>query len=345
MKRERGILFSSAMVKAIMEGRKTITRRLVDMDKLAVKLPHTVTSDMPELITPVITAKAGRHPAHLNPHGAVFLPDLLGVKPGEFNFVCPYADGYTRIADFPSRHGKWRSAWEIVVDADQYLWVRETWRRDGLQEYVFRADRDDPGKAWKPGIHLPRVAARIVLSVRSVRLERLHDITEEEARLEGVKPFFEQFPGIGKDQRITTGELAVDQPYRASFACLWDEINGERALWKTNPWVWAISFNVHSIAKPPRKQARLDGAAQDPKPLVKSITLDVAERLIREAERPLSVREIVEMAGTDLTTRSATPENTVARDLAMHIKKYGDRARFVRPSPGRFALRDLEGEA
>lgn len=74
-------------------------------------------------------------------------------------------------------------------------------------------------------------------------------------------------------------------------------------------------------------------------PVVGKSTLDIAERLIREAGSPLSVREIVERAGLALKTQSATPRNTVHRDLALEIKRNGDRSRFIRPSRGRYALR------
>lgn len=240
------------MIKALLAGSKTQTRRLIDPTAMAVRLPRTVESDhniLPAGMLPRIIAKPGRHKARLNQGGAVTLSDLdLGVKPGEFNFACPYADGYTRLADFPARHGNgWRTAWEIQVAVDQYLWVRETWRMDG-KRHVFRADVDDDEAAkhrWKPGIHLHRVASRIVLEVRGVRIERLHELSEEDARAEGVRPFFEKFGNFGRDQRITTGELARDEPYRASYAVLWDEINGDRALWKSNPLVWCIDFKVH----------------------------------------------------------------------------------------------------
>ena len=54
--------------------------------------------------------------------------------------------------------------------------------------------------------------------------------------------FDEVYKGMGQEQTISTGERAADAPHRASFACLWDEINGDRALWKSNPWVWVVEF-------------------------------------------------------------------------------------------------------
>lgn len=76
-------------------------------------------------------------------------------------------------------------------------------------------------------------------SLLKLRLRRLE---QRPAQAEGVAPFFEVYKGMGQEQTISTGERAADAPHRASFACLWDEINGDRALWKSNPWVWVVEF-------------------------------------------------------------------------------------------------------
>jgi hypothetical protein len=99
----------------------------------------------------------------------------------------------------------------------------------------------EPDK-WCPSIFMPRALSRITLDVLSVRAERLLDITEEDAKAEGARPFFETFACFERDQRITTGERASDAEHRAGFAVLWDEINGDRALWISNPWVWVVGF-------------------------------------------------------------------------------------------------------
>lgn len=97
-------------------------------------------------------------------------------------------------------------------------------------------------RLWRPSIHMPRWASRLLLEVTDVRVQRLQEITEEDSRAEGVSPFFELYPEIGRDQSLLPGELCADAEHRASFAVLWDEINGDRALFSSNPWVWAISF-------------------------------------------------------------------------------------------------------
>jgi hypothetical protein len=146
------------------------------------------------------------------------------------------------------------------------LWVRETWRcferpSDGVDGVLFRADdafqeientraaadawvqaNDKTGK-WRPSIFMPRWASRIDLEVTEVRVQRLDEISEEDARAEGVVlPSF--------DEQVARGD-AIDglRPVirkattRGEFSRLWDSINAERGYgWAANPWVWAITF-------------------------------------------------------------------------------------------------------
>lgn len=122
------------------------------------------------------------------------------------------------------------------------LWVRETWARltgNGVR-VVYRADAEDPRTGWEdrplnhhppmrwaPSIHMPRALSRLTLEVTGVRLQ---EISEEDARAEGVEPH--PMHHFCKPERRLT----------QAFATLWDSINGERAPWSSNPWVWAISF-------------------------------------------------------------------------------------------------------
>ena len=89
----------------------------------------------------------------------------------------------------------------------------------------------DAGCKWRPSIFMPRWACRIVLEVTSVRVEALQDITEADARAEGVEP-----RTAGQDE---SGPIKT---HRTGFVYLWQQINGERANWLSNPWVWVVSF-------------------------------------------------------------------------------------------------------
>lgn len=139
------------------------------------------------------------------------------------------------------------------------LWVRETWYRNYPHEYGrywYRADGEEielptiyGGKAlcgkadglkWRPSIFMTREAARIFLTVKDIRVERLQDITNEDAKSEGID--------IGaiddeKYQKNVAYRMLADNLPKARFGDLWDSINKARGYgWDTNPWVWVIEF-------------------------------------------------------------------------------------------------------
>jgi hypothetical protein len=133
------------------------------------------------------------------------------------------------------------------------LWVRETWQNTGpeISEYpgaVYRATDPDwetmTGWTWRPSIHMPRWAARLFLTVKAVRVERLQDISEGDAEAEGAEP------GC-----LTCGENCLYRGgcgncrpcYRDSFVYLWQSIYGEDS-WAANPWVWVVEFERKVVA-------------------------------------------------------------------------------------------------
>jgi hypothetical protein len=122
------------------------------------------------------------------------------------------------------------------------LWVRETWRpQDGItlhrqnrDEIEYRADGDRPKEPtdcyWKPSIFMPRWASRLTLEITDLRVERLQDISETDAKAEGVSL-----------SEIVRGHKVYHASYRAAFCSLWMSIHGSDS-WNANPWVWAITF-------------------------------------------------------------------------------------------------------
>lgn len=202
--KERPILFSAPMVIALRAGRKTQTRRIVK-------------SQPP--------------------------PDSPGLV---------FSEPYSEIYGVPTWFVGWGNAVQVScphgMPGDR-LWVKETFaekpQRPGT--YAYRATdarpRDYRGRAmkWKPSIFMPRVASRIALELAAVRVERLHDISEADAQAEGVRPFFETYDCIGRDQVLPGGTRCSESPYRASYEMLWEEINGDGS-WLANPWVWVETF-------------------------------------------------------------------------------------------------------
>ena len=114
-----------------------------------------------------------------------------------------------------------------------HLWVRETWAPHTWPptgpSYQYAADDQYPApERWRPSIHMPRAASRITLEVVSVRVERLNDISEEDAIAEGC-PY-----GVG-------GWMVDPAVGDKQFPTLWERINGPGS-WDANPWVWVVEF-------------------------------------------------------------------------------------------------------
>jgi hypothetical protein len=121
-------------------------------------------------------------------------------------------------------HHLWHCKYGVVGDR---LWVRETWARDDNGEVIYRADQETVPYRWRPWLYMPRAASRITLELVTLRAERLHAISEDDILAEGIT-------------RESILDLCHD--LRSLWARLWDSINGKRAPWASNPWVWRIEF-------------------------------------------------------------------------------------------------------
>ena len=128
------------------------------------------------------------------------------------------------------------SACRYGQPSDQ-LWVKETFAYGMTQygrKYTYKADMPPPyqapyGLKWKPSIFMPKAASRITLEITDIRVERLQDISEEDAKAEGVQPG--RVLGLGSIGNKT---------YREGFISKWGEIYGDK--YGPNPWVWCIEF-------------------------------------------------------------------------------------------------------
>ncbi|MFU3727937.1 hypothetical protein [Pseudomonas aeruginosa] len=196
--KERPILFSGPMVRVILEGRKTVTRR-------AMK-PQSVLD------------------GHFWTYGGAGWSDRI-------NSLTPVA-GHSLAARCP--YGQ----------PGDRLWVREAWactlvaQAPGEEWVVYREgdNRTDYGGPWKPSIHMPRWASRILLEITAVRVERLQDISEEQAQAEGVK-------GEQCDHaRQACADIGCwGDTTKGAFGFLWESLNGEGS-WAATPWVWVVEF-------------------------------------------------------------------------------------------------------
>lgn len=212
--KERPILFSAPMVRALLDDSKTQTRRALRAQ------PPSETVDFCTYY----------HPDPREHHWAFDGASLL-----DYAVPCPYGQ-----------------------KGDQ-LYVREAWQHSNHPGgpydedclVFYRADYlDDPhgpdgekspeGKyrQWRPSIHMPRTASRILLEVTDVRVERLHDISEADAQAEGVPRDAEPCDHI----RQSCEEIGcLGTTHKASYCRLWCDLNG-MASWNSNPWVWVVEF-------------------------------------------------------------------------------------------------------
>jgi len=202
--RERPILFSGEMVRAILDGRKTMTRRVVKPQPYPAGLSG-VYADL----------------YHRGPEWAFWLPDRRMTEPR--TWPCPFGQPGDK------------------------LWVRETWamRKDTepgsehAKHYLhFKADgggwspSDEMNwhnwEQWRSPIFMPRWASRITLEITAVRVERVQDISEGDAKAEGLQDWY------GAEPAVTN---------RGRFHAFWDSLNAKRGYeWDANPWAWVITF-------------------------------------------------------------------------------------------------------
>jgi hypothetical protein len=227
---ERPILFSAPMVRAILDGRKTETRRVM---------------------IPQPDASLNRYRREIDRFRCVG----RDVKTGKLSFeagnfagpINAFRDGRDSVkADISCPFGR----------PGDRLWVRETWcpvddREHGGEKWIdYRATpkysaehpagweaapEDAEALKWRPSIHMPRWASRIMLEVEDVRPEMLDDMGETDAMFEGVEPLID----------ATQEDPWAQTDYLGAYRLLWDSRNTKRGYgWDSNPWVWVIEFRL-----------------------------------------------------------------------------------------------------
>ncbi|EPA1377644.1 morphogenetic protein [Raoultella ornithinolytica] len=197
---ERGMIFNGEMVRALLDGRKTQTRR-------PVKLPHTDRDAMCELSGNELAGELSAGNYRNSPHG----------KPGDRIWVRETFQGPLFDFDLMDIYCKDSTPFETPE-----LCV---YKADGVPAPEFYDADDELHCRWRPSIHMPRWASRILLEITDVRVERLKSISDGDAIREGCST-----------ADMKSGDCAADV-----FARLWASIYGEES-WQANPWVWVIEF-------------------------------------------------------------------------------------------------------
>lgn len=244
--KEGPILFSAPMVRAILEGRKTQTRRVVK-PQLRADTTGFLTGLEGDLLT----------------HWPINGGDYTG--PG---ISCPYGQPGDRLWVRESwQYANWTEEGEPYIryaaDGAQELFdvgqIPDDWfdRLEGIWAGLstpenYEIDNRAADRRWRPSIHMPRWASRISLEITDVRVERLQDLSEADAIAEGVDP---ARGVLGDDDMMVPAIMSahdmgnLDKPMMpaaiARFVLLWDSINGKNpgvTNWNANPWVWVVSF-------------------------------------------------------------------------------------------------------
>lgn len=240
--KERPILFSGPMVRAILEGRKTVTRRVAKFKPRQAGLNLSFSG-----------LTAGNYCTGSMKSG--FVLRSRGGPNGCWNdrtwpLHCPYGLPGDRIwvRETFYAFGRWEIRYSQKRQRDEWHFIDMT--HDTGRGYRFEAPvgqhikipRSSVTPSWwrRPSIHMPRHASRILLEITAVRIERLQAISEEQAVAEGVER-----PENIRDVDVWDGaerELfnAMNQP-RDRFKRLWADINGTES-WDANPWVWVVEF-------------------------------------------------------------------------------------------------------
>lgn len=228
--KERPILFSGPMVRALLDGRKTQTRRIVKNQP-----PPDVSPIRVEHYHPTIITRSGDEEPGAEIFGA-YSDD------GDWGCKCPYGEPGDRLWVRETWQGPMWEEGTWDADTDYHSPKFCEYRADGgpMPEYVDFEDNRHQG--WKPSIHMPRWVSRITLEVTGVRVERLHDITEADAAAEGIESLRNEGEHWKDYLRSTErcDELVCLNAFD-SFRTLWDRINGDGA-WAENPWVWVVEF-------------------------------------------------------------------------------------------------------
>ncbi|HIE8741900.1 hypothetical protein PAG80_18175 [Klebsiella quasipneumoniae] len=250
--KERGMIFNGEMVRAILDGRKTQTRRIMKVQPSEDFTPMNMaleTDYKARWYTPGIVDKDG----YLQPASK----EVFGVSNENEGYSCPFGAVGDRI---------WvRETWGVVSHELDEGGRIQPWTPDrpataihempfGNGYYsghaIYAADGDftwgdddgyeDGRSCWKPSIHMPRAASRILLEITDVRVERLNAISEEDAEAEGI-----DMEALYDSQDcydcIANHNMTGRPTVTGAFKYLWESIYGEEG-WKSNPWVWVIEF-------------------------------------------------------------------------------------------------------
>ncbi|HFN0531050.1 hypothetical protein ACVSSC_19330 [Klebsiella pneumoniae] len=222
--KERGMIFNGEMVRALLDGRKTQTRRIIK--------DCTVGRDQISKFIQIEKKFIGCYPEDV--------PELI-------RECCPYGIPGARIwvREAFRVHSRATDVATLVYKASE----RNSWTEQTHRVPVAVCNKPATPEKWTPSQHMPRWASRILLEITDVRVERLNAISPEDAESEGLERT--NFTGFGDEPGLPSypePDVYFDPLKKQwkeyppeAFAGLWESIYGEGS-WLANPWVWVIEF-------------------------------------------------------------------------------------------------------
>jgi hypothetical protein len=201
--KERPILFSGPMVRAILDGRKTQTRRIIDR-KYNGDIPSEILEELE-----LIGSRYGQAGDRLWVRETFTIESNREIE-SEETYPPPFNDGRPILR---------------FKNSDERCWQQCHYRATDPQPDLWYPNKDDPCCKWSPSIFMPRWASRITLEITGMCIELLQDISDEDALAEGVDRTNTSIQGYAKER----------------YQHLWEQINGPGS-WNQNPWVRVIEF-------------------------------------------------------------------------------------------------------
>lgn len=238
------ILFKPELVAAILDGRKSQTRRLIKPQPLEGKAVKRVRT--PSGAIHWMVEKKHRYGCSVLVHPIAQPGDLLWVRE-TWKYYGWTEDGEPWI--------EYKADGEKCIHTPTLDWqdrVQDVWA--DLSSGEATEDGRFADQRWRPSIHMPKWSCRLVLEVTEVREERLQEISEEDAEAEGVREFRDLLLSPrGADAWAKYAVRAAEAQGRprprtadsvGAFAYLWDRINGKKSPWSANPWVFVYTFKI-----------------------------------------------------------------------------------------------------
>jgi hypothetical protein len=205
----RPILFSTPMVQALLEGRKTMTRRTKGLEQ-------------------------------------------VNENPNDWNHFHTSPDdkyfNFKHIEHATMEIEDWYRSIKIPYQVGDVFWVRETFIELPGIKFLYKANPEHQSMKWKPSIFMPKEACRIFLKIKSIKVERLQDISEEDAKAEGANPCLNELSMEDRHNNYNNpSNSRFPLVHVVGFKNIWSKING-RSSWNSNPFVFVYEFE--QIEKP-----------------------------------------------------------------------------------------------